>query len=132
MTTKSTDVLNSYLDAIVRCDTNACLDLFAEQAVVNMPLLPEGMPSRIVGKENFAPLFGALFGKIASLEWVRRDVNATDDPQVAVARSESNAVLKSGKPYSNTYAIFVRVVDGKIVETNEYFSAEKAAAIFAH
>jgi ketosteroid isomerase-like protein len=131
MSIKPIEVLNNYLSAIARLDADACLALFAEDAVVRMPLMPVGAPTEIRGRANFSPAFHGLFGALKTMNWVSPVTNTTDDSELVVARMSSNAVLHSGGKYANDYALFVRVRDGKIVETTEYFDAAKAAAIFA-
>jgi ketosteroid isomerase-like protein len=132
MTNEATSVLRQYLDAISDLDTEGSLALFAEDAVITMMLMPGEAATPITGKAVFAPMFGQLFAALASLRWVYADINATDDPELAVARAASTGVLRNGKNYGNVYAIIVRVRDGKIVESQEYFSPIAAGALFEY
>jgi ketosteroid isomerase-like protein len=129
VTTFPVEILRSYLGSVERLDVDACIALFADDAIIRVPLdEPDGM--KIVGRLSIESAVRAHFATILRYEWINPVFNATDDPELAVVRCSSRATLKDGRHYSNTYCIFGRACNAKLIETLEYFSPFKAASGF--
>lgn len=127
MFAKPTEVLRQYLDSTPKLDADATLALFAADATVTTPLMPNAKPMQ--GKATFERAFRAVYSHFKRFAWEDIHLNATDDPELAVARCSATAVLSNGQNYQNDYSIFVRVRDGKVIELTEYFSPIKAAMV---
>lgn len=50
------------------------------------------------------------------------------DGEFVVVESRGNVTTKTGKPYSNTYCMVIRMRDGKMVELTEYLDTELVSA----
>jgi len=131
MSAKPVELLRQYLDAIRSRDVDTILGLFDVEAVVNAPMMPDGAPKSMAGRQAFEPAYRAIFGRFAEFSWVYTTLNATDDPDLAVARCASKALLVNGRPYTNDYCIFVRRKGDKLIESTEYFDPVRAAGVFA-
>jgi ketosteroid isomerase-like protein len=49
----------------------------------------------------------------------------TEDPQLFVATANASAVMASGRPYANSYVIFVRLRESQVAEHTEYLNPLK-------
>lgn len=122
MSAHAVELLGQYLDIIQRLDAEAAIALLDDNATVAAPLLPEEMKLR-KGKAVLAPAYRTAFGIFKSLEWIETNLNATDDPDLAVARCKANVVLKDGRAFVGDFCIFVRGRNGKATEITEYFAS---------
>lgn len=116
-------VMRRGLDLFLAKDMKGWIDLCADDVVAEFPFAPDGSPARIEGK---AALYEYLRGypdaiDVASLP--TQTIYSTDDPTFAVAEwSASGKVLSNGNPYEMSYATFVTVRDGLIVNYREYWN----------
>lgn len=131
MSSEAVGLLRQYLDAVSSRDVDTVLELFDADAVVHAPMMPEGAPKSMKGRQAFEPAFRAIFSRFTAFSWESTILNATDDPNLAVARCASKAVLLNGRPYTNDYCIFVRIKNDKLIESTEYFDPIRAAGVFA-
>jgi ketosteroid isomerase-like protein len=124
-------LLQGYCERLARLDVEGCLELFAEDAVVRAPFVPDPIPKRMDGREAFAAAFrpvGALFG---TFRWTALDAHATDDPSLAFATGSSEITLVDGRPYTQDYVFVLRERDGRISEYTEYMDPIRAQAALA-
>lgn len=131
MLAKPVEMLRQYLDAVRSRDIETILGLFDDEAVVNAPMMPEGAPQSMRGRQAFEPAFRAILGRFSDFSWTYTTLNATDDSELAVARCGAKAVLVNGREYTNDYCIFVRSKNNKLIESTEYFDPVRAAGVFA-
>ncbi|WP_433893377.1 nuclear transport factor 2 family protein [Streptomyces sp. CA-111067] len=106
-------------------------DLFAEDAVFEMPFLPPGAPRPEPGREAFrAHLKGAVglqeFDSIDELH-----LHQTTDPDVVIAeyRLHGRAVL-TGKRFASHLVLVARIHDGLIVRARTYANPLDNAVAF--
>jgi ketosteroid isomerase-like protein len=50
-----------------------------------------------------------------------RSIHAADD--TVIAFFDANGIARDGKPYSNTYAWFLQMRDGKVVNASAFFDS---------
>jgi ketosteroid isomerase-like protein len=131
MSVEAVGLLREYLDAISSRDVETMLELFHAGAVVNAPMMPEGAPKSMKGRQAFERAFRAVFSRFMAFTSGYITLNATDDPNLAVARCGSKAVLINGRSYTTDYCIFVRIKNDKLIESTEYFDPIRAAGVFA-
>jgi hypothetical protein len=116
------ELLRHSLDAFLAKDIKAWSLLCADDVVAEFPFAPEGSPRRLEGREA---LYEYLRGypsviNVCSLPHLR--LYSTDDPNVAIAEwSSSGEVLTNGNAYEMSYATFITVKDGLIVNYREYW-----------
>jgi ketosteroid isomerase-like protein len=94
----------------------------AEDFVLRLPFVPEGIPSEFRGRETAR---AALAGSARNRgPLVLRDlvIRATDDPELVLATARGEATMASGKPYRNEYVILIRIREGCVIEHTEYLN----------
>jgi ketosteroid isomerase-like protein len=124
------DLAERWLGALHALDIPAAVELLADDAVLEMPLAPPGLPNRFAGKAAIrAFLSGSqLFSK---LEFHDVEVHATSDPELAVVEFRSTGTFEAtGLEYANRYALVVRARAGRIVLYREYFNPLALAGAF--
>ena len=57
MPAKAVELLRQYLDAVRSRDVDTILGLFDVEAVVNAPMMPDGAPKSMVGRQAFEPAY---------------------------------------------------------------------------
>jgi uncharacterized protein len=115
------EVLHRLLGLVAEGPREDAADLFAEDAVFEMPYLPPGAPAQEPGREAFRGHLreGARVQKFDGMEEVR--VYATDDPELAVTEYRLRGhVLATGKRFVSDHVMFARVRDGLIVWSRVY------------
>jgi uncharacterized protein len=116
------ELVLAWLEAMPQGEFAPLADRIAEDFVLRLPFAPPGVPSEFRGREVAqAALGGAARGR-SPLVFSKLTLLATEDPDLYVASAEASATMASGKPYRNSYAIFVRLRDGKIAEHVEYLN----------
>lgn len=125
MNTKLTaaQLLKRSLDTFLSKDMKAWSELCDENVVVEFPFSPDPASAKLVGRtaiyeylKNYPSMIDVK--KIPTLK-----IHVTDDPNVAIAEwSASGQVIGNGNPYEMTYATFVTVRDGLIVNYREYWN----------
>jgi len=97
-------------------------DLFAEDAVWEMPFAPAPVPTTVAGRALIGHFADWLFAAVPDLRLLAFDVRETADPQVVVLEMQmTSPVTHTGRTYANTYCSVMRVVDGRIALFREYF-----------
>lgn len=113
----------SFLTALERKDMGAFADVWANDAVQDMPFAPEGFPKQISGKDNIVAHYMAwpdisgdanftdnlVFYPMANPEWVFVEYQGRVD------------ILTTNRTYEQRYGGLFHVQDGKIVLFREYF-----------
>jgi acetyl esterase len=128
--TEVVDLPLEWLRRLAQLDIGSVLELLAEDAVLEMPLAPPGLPSRIEGRDAIAGFLGGhqVFSRLAFHDV---DIHTTDDPELAVIEFRSEGEFAAtGKAYQNRYALVMRVRAGRIVQYREYFNPMALAGAF--
>jgi ketosteroid isomerase-like protein len=122
----------NFLTGLEDKDMDRVNGVWADDAVQEMPYVPAGFPSRVVGKE-------ALIKQYAS--WPQNACKArftdgirfypTQDPQiVAVEYHGVSEILKTGRTYDQRYFGMFHIEGGKITLFREYFDPNVFARAF--
>ncbi|MEL7028998.1 MAG: nuclear transport factor 2 family protein [Pseudomonadota bacterium] len=124
--------VRDFLEGLEEKDMEKVNSVWAEDAVQDMPYVPTGSPSRIVGKE-------ALIAQYANWPNLSGDANFTDhlvfypmaDPQMTFVEFRGEVdIIPTGAEYRQTYGGLFHVVDGKIALFREYFDPREFARAF--
>jgi uncharacterized protein len=94
----------------------------AEDFVLRLPFVPEGIPPEFRGRDIArAALAGSARGRSPL---VLRDLvlRRTDDPELVLATARGEATMASGKPYRNEYVILIRIRGTAVIEHTEYLN----------
>ncbi|TKC91475.1 nuclear transport factor 2 family protein [Polyangium fumosum] len=117
--------------ALISKDIQRWVELFADDAVVEFPYAPPGLPARLEGKAAIDTYFRPTPQTFVGLTFsdVRRYV--TTDPDVALAEVHGTAQIPAtGKRYEQDYVMVLRTRAGKIVHYREYWNVGLALEAF--
>jgi ketosteroid isomerase-like protein len=125
------DLAERWLGAVQALDIRGAAELLADDAVVEIPLAPPGLPDRFEGKAAIQAFLDGpqLFSK---LEFRDVEVHVTSDPEVVVLEYRATGTFEAtGLEYANRYVLVVRARQGRIVLHREYFNPLALAGAFA-
>ncbi|MEC3978851.1 nuclear transport factor 2 family protein [Amycolatopsis sp. H20-H5] len=131
-TNDAREVFDRFLAATVNNRWDELADFYAEDAVIETPFAPTGIPRRSEGREGLRSRFigAADVRKVLKAENVV--VRETADPEVIVAEFDLHSELSTtGRVYSSTYILVITVQDGMIVHSRDYSSSAAAAELMA-
>jgi len=129
---RSRRVVMDFLTGLEDKDMNRVNGVWAEDAVQEMPYVPAGFPSRVVGREALVRQYAGWpqnAGKANFTDGIR--FYPTVDPQiVAVEYRGVSEILPTGRTYDQRYFGLFHVEDGKIQLFREYFDPNVFARAF--
>jgi ketosteroid isomerase-like protein len=120
---RNISIVSRYLDAINRSDLQTQRELFAEDAVFEMPYAPDGFERRFVGRDNIIAFLETVLTltDAENLHDIRLETYQSDPGEV-IAEFKSDMVMKpTGAAYRNEYLARFTVRDGKITRFAEYY-----------
>lgn len=94
----------------------------APDFVLRLPFMPEGLPIEFAGREVAQAALARSAEGRGPLVFSDKVMLRTEDPELVVVTANARTTMANGKPYANSYVIFVRVRDGMIVEHTEYLN----------
>ena len=124
--------VRALLEGLEARDAGRLNDLWAEEAVHELPYAPDGVAKRTVGRQALIDNF-ATWPKDARNTDYTSDVvlHDTIDPRVIFAEYRGRAeIVATGRTYEQTYGSLIRVEDGKIALFREYFDPAPFAYAF--
>ncbi len=106
-------------------ETDALLDEFADDVVMELPFAPGKMPKRYDGKAAAREFITSVRDAFSSFSMTVDAVHQTADPNVVVVEHHADGVVAAnGRPYDNRYVTFVTFNDaGKVVHGREDYDA---------
>ena len=112
-------------ELIDRQETDALLDEFADDVVMELPFAPGKMPKRYDGKAAAREFVTSVRDAFSSFSMTVDAVHETADPHVVVVEHHADGVVAAnGRPYDNRYVTFVTFdAAGKVVHWREYYDA---------
>jgi uncharacterized protein (TIGR02246 family) len=119
------EVLERRRRVLVEGDMEAFADLFAEDAVLEMPFVVDGLPARLEGREairEFSTRAGGIPFEVVELRTVQ--VHQTSDPEVVILELVSIARhTTTGETFETPCIQVFRIRDGRIVLFRDYVGA---------
>jgi uncharacterized protein len=113
-------VLESLLRGISDGSWNDLSDLYAQDAVVEMPFAPPP-PTRLEGREAIRAHFAAAAGGPLRVQASNVVVHETGDPEVVIAEFDYDGqVTTNGRSFRVANIQVLRVRDGLIVSSRDY------------
>ena len=112
------DVLARRHQAILDRDADAFADLFAPDAVIEVPFAgPTGMPARLEGREAIREYSRIVLASPLRLEdFEVAELHQTSDPEVVIAEMRTKGtVTTTGRSFTATSVQILRIRDGQIV-----------------
>jgi uncharacterized protein (TIGR02246 family) len=111
------DVLAQRRRLILSGDADGFADLFAPDAVIELPFAPPGAPSRLEGREairEYSRRFVASPMRLEDFEVT--ELYQTQDPEVMIAEMRVKAILSTtGRSVEATSVQVLRIREGQIV-----------------
>jgi ketosteroid isomerase-like protein len=125
-------IVMNFLTGLEDKDMERVNGVWADDAVQEMPYVPAGFPSRVVGKEALIKQYAAWpqnAGEARFTDGIR--FYPTQDPQiVAVEYRGVSEILTTGRTYDQRYFGLFHIEDGKITLFREYFDPNVFARAF--
>jgi uncharacterized protein len=125
------EVFDRFLKASVTNAMDDLADLYAADAVIEIPWTPDGVPLRSAGgREEIRARFR---GTAAVFRIERADpvvVHETTDPETIVAEFDLHLrITRTGEVVRSPYVMVVRTRDGLIVHSRDYTDPTSNAAV---
>ena len=106
-------------------------DLYAPDVVIEIPFVPDGIPTVTQGRETMRARMNAAAALFSFDAVSDVTLHETADPEVIVAEYRiAGHLTPSGKPFTLSYITVTRVRDGLIVSSRDYGNPLEAAALF--
>lgn len=129
---RARQVVLDFLTGLEEKDMERVNGVWADDAVQEMPYVPAGFPSRVVGKEALIRHYAGWpqsAGKANFTNGIR--IYPTQDPEiVAVEYHGVSEIVTTGRIYDQRYFGLFHVQDGKITLFREYFDPNVFARAF--
>ncbi|MDC3987880.1 nuclear transport factor 2 family protein [Polyangium jinanense] len=117
--------------ALISQDIQRWIELFADDAVVEFPYAPPGLPARLEGKAAIDAYFRPTPQTFVGLTFSNLRRYVTTDPDVALAEVHGTAFIPTtGKRCEQDYIMVLRTKAGKIVHYREYWNVGLALESF--
>jgi ketosteroid isomerase-like protein len=94
----------------------------ADDFVLRLPFVPEGIPSEFRGRETARAALAGSARNRSPLVLSDLVIRATDDAELVLVTARGEATMASGKPYRNEYVILIRIREGTVMEHIEYLN----------
>lgn len=103
--------------------------LIADDLVWELPFAPAlGHPARLEGRAQVLAHVGWFVGAVERFRFYDLQIHPGSHPSQASAEVKAQALIKpTGRTYEQTYVLFVRVDNAKLVFIREYFDPVQAA-----
>jgi ketosteroid isomerase-like protein len=101
------------------------VELFADDAVMELPFAPGKMPRSHVGKAAIGDFQKFARDAFSEFAMTVDAIHETTDPKVVIAEHRSEAVVaENGRPYRNHYVTFFTFDEGGLVASwREFYDA---------
>lgn len=114
-------MLRAALGERLRADASSFIDMLADDAVMEFPFAPAGLPTRLKGRDAVADHLKRLAGLI-SFDRIGPAIVRATTPDVAVLEfTGSGRGLKTGAAYEQRYISVVETRDGRITRYSDYW-----------
>lgn len=122
------ELLRAWCAALEAGDVEGQIALLAGDAVLHAPYAPAGVPARVDGRSQIAPLLRMVGGMFSGYAFASLDLHATDAADLAFGTAHADITLAGGGAYDQDLVFLVRARDGLITEYTEYLDPIRAQA----
>jgi uncharacterized protein len=124
------DLIREWLDIVSSGPAEAWSTHATPDVVIRLPFAPPGVVKELRGRAEAIAALGAVWKAKESFAWHDVVIRRTEDPELFVTTARSEAVLRSGQHYANSYVILTRMRDRKVAEHVEYFNPLPVIEVF--
>jgi ketosteroid isomerase-like protein len=115
------EVIERLLEAVVNGTVDDRLELYAEDAVIELPFAPGGMPPTPTDRETMRARMNAAREQWRFHKYNILGLHQTVDPEVVVAEYRVHGTMTATqKAFQYTFVTVTRVRDGRIVWSRDY------------
>jgi len=116
-------IVSAYQALISQKKFDEWIELWDEAGVCEFPYAPDGNVRRLEGRAAIYDYMTAYPGRFSIDSVERLRVHPMLDPQVAAVEvTIKGTAVETGRPYNQSYVMFVEVGGGKIVQYREYWN----------
>jgi ketosteroid isomerase-like protein len=125
-------VVRDFLTSLEEKDMQKFANVWADDAVQDMPYSPEGFPKRVEGKANLIKHYGAWPEISGKANFTKALImHSMQDPELVYVEYKGEVdVLPTGRVYKQTYGGLFHVENGKIKLFREYYDPAAFAYAF--
>lgn len=115
--------IRDFLRLLSEKNMDAWVNLWAEDAVQEMPFSPAGFPTKVEGRDALSQHYSGLPKAFGAMSFPDLVLYSMSDPNWVLAEYRGEIdVLATGRPYNNHYCGLFHLRDGKIVLFREYYN----------
>lgn len=118
--TSDAALVRKMLEAVGELRIDDALSLLSPELLLEMPIRHDGGKPSMLG-EAALRFIGSIPKMFKRMNFTEITVHGSTGSGVVAAEYRSNGFTIAGEPYSNVYAGFFRIRDGKIVHWREYY-----------
>lgn len=111
-----------FFETLMAKDLPGWVDLFAEDANMELPFHPPGFHSERHGRAAIERTMGEAFEVWEAVHFTEPVVYETTDPDVVIVETSGDIKLSTGGHYRNTFIMVFFFRDGKVVLWREYLN----------
>ncbi|WP_207918487.1 nuclear transport factor 2 family protein [Saccharopolyspora karakumensis] len=117
------ETMRRLLDLMLREDTDAVADLWAEHGITEFPFAAGNSPRSLAGREEVRRYL-AGFPQLCDMREVHAfTAHRTQRPDTAIVEYRATGrSLRTGKPYRMDYVVVITVEDGLITRFRDYWN----------
>ena len=123
---KTQQAVRDFLESLEQKDMERFANLWAEDAVQDMPYAPEGFPGRVVGKDKLIAHYAGWPENSGKADFTSQLIfYPMQDPEMVFAEFKGDVdIVPTGRKYLQHYGGLFHVENGKIKLFREYFGPE--------
>jgi ketosteroid isomerase-like protein len=111
-----------FFETLMAKDLPGWVDLFAEDANMELPFHPPGFHAERHGRNAIERTMGEAFEVWEEVHFTGPTLYETTDPDVVIAETSGNIKLSTGGHYRNTFIMLFFFSEGKITLWREYLN----------
>lgn len=115
-------VMREWLELAAMGPAEAWAGRVARDVKIRLPFAPPGVATELDGFDAAVAGLSVAWTAKERFEWREVSIRRTDDPELLVTTARAEALLRTGRRYTNSYVMLTRIRDGLVVEHVEYFN----------
>lgn len=113
-------LMREWLDLIEKCKFDEKADKVSRDIVLRFPYAAPGVSEEVRGFDAAKEYLERFIRSLKVFRWINVKSWLTDEPDLVLATSQSEAISGSGVDYANNYVFLVRFKNGQVIEHIAY------------